>query len=256
VATVHCFFLSDAAPAGRARLAPDDAQHARRVLRLAVGDAALGLDGRGGRWPLRMVALERGEPVFECSAAPSREPAPGEPGSKLPWIEVAVSLPRGARAEEMLDRLVQLGVAAVRPLITERTQGFARELSAGRSARLERIVREACKQSRRAWLPELLPATEVAGLAELARDGATCVLAPEGAESLLDWTRNVPRGTRAAPWRVVVGAEGGLSDAEVRGLAALGAPSVCMGPNILRIETAAEAAVAVLVQAALAQRAD
>lgn len=238
----------------RAWLAPDDEEHARKALRLQVGHAATGLDGRGGRWPLRVERRDPSELVFECTGEPERCPAPGESGSGLPWVEVLVSLPRGGRADDMFERLVQLGVAVVTPLVTERTQGFTRELAPARRARFERLAREACKQSRRAWLPALLEPVDLPSLASANAAGSTCVLSPRANATLLDWAAPQRIGTRAAPWRVVVGAEGGFTDAELRALSDAHAQPVSLGPTILRIETAAEAALAILAHVAWSAR--
>ena len=81
-----------------------------------MGDALIGLDGVGGAWPLVVSRAEPRAFEVELDGQPEREPAPGEEGAPLPWIEVCVPFPRGERAEAMVDRLVQLGTAAIRPL--------------------------------------------------------------------------------------------------------------------------------------------
>src|SRR5436190_12849515 len=145
------FFLDPSASPDAPRLCPSEEEHARRVLRLRAGDSLVGLDGRGRAWPLVVTAAERGRFEVEISGAPRLEPAPGEPGAPLPWIEIAAPWPRGARAEEMLDRLVQLGLASFAPLIPERAAPEARAQSPARSERLARVAAEACKQSGRLW---------------------------------------------------------------------------------------------------------
>src|SRR5262245_35621614 len=148
------FFLADDASPGEPRLCPEDERHAARVLRLGIGDALVALDGRGARHPLRVRALRKGSLELEAAGSPEQDPAPGEAGSDLPWFEVAVAWPRRNRVEGMVGRLVQLGAAAIRPLAA-RQRGP--EEVAGAEPRLERVAREACKQSRRSWLPVLEP---------------------------------------------------------------------------------------------------
>ena len=142
------------------RFAPGEAEHARKALRLRAGDLVEGLDGQGGRWPLRITRLERREAALQLEGEPTFDPAPGEPGAPLPWIEVAVAWPRQTRGTEMLGRLVQLGIAAVRPLEARHQgpQGSPWGPRAGSEPpeRWSRLAREACKQSGRTWLPELL----------------------------------------------------------------------------------------------------
>ena len=136
------FFLSRTPEEGEAELSPGEAGHALRVLRLGPGDEILGLDGRGRAWPLR-IASTTGKRLSLVPAGPALvEPAPGEPGAPLPRIEVACPLPRAGRAEAMLDRLVQLGLAVLTPLVSERTAPGARRLAPNRLRRLERVIAE------------------------------------------------------------------------------------------------------------------
>jgi len=238
---LHRFFLADPESAAP-RLLPEEQRHAASVLRLAAGDRLLGLDGVGGLHPLIVRGLGRAGLELERDGEVLREPAPGEPGAALPWIEVAAAIPKAARAEEMLDRLTQLGVAAFRPLVCERTQGFARELSAGRMQRLQRACMQACKQARRSWLPQILSLARPAELRELLAGKSAALLSPGAEHTLLEWGAKRPRG----PWALIAGPEGGFEPGEVAGLDF--AQPVALGPHVLRIETAVEAASAALVQ--------
>jgi 16S rRNA (uracil1498-N3)-methyltransferase len=242
------FFLARTPDEGTPSLRDEEAEHARRVRRLAVGDPLIGLDGRGRAWPLEVGAVGRRELAVVATGPATSDPAPGEPGAPLPWIEVAVAWPRRGRAEEMLGRLVQLGAAAIQPLAAE--QGGPERAAPADQERTARLLREACKQSRRTWLPELLPTRTPA---ELLTDGrrATAALLDPGAGLGLDtWLRSlIPGadglGTREHPLRLVVGPEGGFTAAERDALLSAGVTPVRLGPHVLRIETAAEAALAV-----------
>jgi 16S rRNA (uracil1498-N3)-methyltransferase len=154
---------------------------------------------------------------------------------------VAVAWPKDARGEDMLGRLVQHGVARIRPLLTERTGA---ERRAGRRTRLERLMREHLKQCGRAWLPVLdEPAPLEAVLAELveALPAPPVHLDPRAAASLA--TVLAEDGGRPSVG-LLVGPEGGWSPAEEALMAASGTRSARLGPHVLRIETAAEAAAA------------
>ena len=235
--------------AERPELAEEELGHAVRVLRLGPGDALVGLDGRGGRWPLRVVGVEGRGLEVEVDGAASFEPAPGEQGASLPWIEIALPLPRG-RGEEVVDRLTQLGIAAVTPLETRRAQEASREVSRARAERLERVARQACKQSGRAWVPVLNQPCAVEALAEERQDATLVVASPRARETLLEWViaRRGELWSEAKPLVVVIGPEGGLAEPEEERLIAAGAHGVGLGPHVLRIEVAAEVAAAVLVQ--------
>jgi 16S rRNA (uracil1498-N3)-methyltransferase len=245
------FTLARTPAEGPPRLAAEDERHAVRVLRMRPGDTLLGFDGRGTAWPLRVVAAGRGGLDLEPCGEPITQPRPGADGAALPWIEVAVALPRGGRSEEMVARLVQLGAAALSPLVSERVQGPLREISPARLEHLRRAMRESCKQCRRLWLPELrepLPPSQLRGLHP---EGDLLVLDPDSPKGILAWARErcADGATARRPLVVVVGPEGGLTEAERADLRGAGAHEVRLGPYLLRIETAAEAAVAGLVLA-------
>jgi 16S rRNA (uracil1498-N3)-methyltransferase len=250
----RAFFLR-AAPEGAAppELAEEERVHARRVLRLAEGDPLVGLDGRGGRWPLVVRRVEAGRLELALAGEPEREPPPGDPAAALPWIEVAVPLPRERRAEEMLDRLVQLGAAALVPLAAERTQGERRGLAPSRLGRLERIAREACKQCGRAWLPEIHAPRTLGAHLDLRAGAPLAVLDPRAPRSggLRSFAERLPpgSGTRERPIGLLVGPEGGFTPEELAAAARAGGVPIRLGPFVLRVETAAEAALAGLVQA-------
>lgn len=240
------FFLSDDAPPGEPRLRPEDEQHAARVLRLGMGASLVGLDGRGARHPMRVRALRKGSFELEPSGPVELVPAPGEEGADLPWFEVAVAWPRRNRVEDMVGRLVQLGAAAIRPLAA-RQRGPEEVPEA--APRLERITREACKQSGRAWLPVLEPPLTPEQLA-LRATSAMAVLDPGAGLSLDTWLRSllpapIGLGTRARPIVLVIGPEGGLAEDERGAFLERGASLAWLGPHVLRVETAAEAAMAV-----------
>jgi len=234
------FFLARSPSDGRAELGEDDARHALRVLRLGVGDRLIGLDGSGGTWPASISAVGRDRVQLRIEAGGRVDPAPGAPGSALPWIEIAVAWPKPGRVEAMLDRLTQLGAAAIAHLACERAGPHARDPSGARRGRLERVLREACKQSGRSWLPVLADAPAEAP-AEL------LLLDPHAESTLPTWALETGRAwTAAMPLRVLVGPEGGFTASEREHWIARGARPVALGPHVLRVETAAEAAMATL----------
>jgi 16S rRNA (uracil1498-N3)-methyltransferase len=241
------FFLAEDASALQPRLCPEDERHAVRVLRLGTGDALVGLDGRGGRHPLRVRALRKGSVELEAEGPVELVPAPGEDGADLPWFEIAVAWPRRNRVEGMIGRLVQLGAAAIRPLAAR--QRGPEEVD-GAAPRLERVAREACKQSRRAWLPVLEPPLSPEDLARHRAQAAVAVLDPLAALSFDTWLRSlrpapIGVGTRARPIVLAIGPEGGFSEGELDVLLSCGASLTWLGPHVLRVETAAEASMAI-----------
>ena len=242
------FFLAEPPGKHPPRLLEGEALHALRVLRIRPGDPCIGIDGRGNSWPLRVVAAGRRDLGFEVTGPPEVEPEAGEPGAPLPFIDVAVAFPRRPRAEEMCRRLTQLGAARITPLLARQTgpQGGPEQ----GEARWARLFQDACKQSRRAWLPELAEACSPLALS-LARPGeGLALLEPGHGMSLDTWARSlVPSpeglGTRRRPITLAIGPEGGFAEDERTALLGRGATAVRVSPHVLRIETAAEAALAI-----------
>jgi len=246
--SLPAFFLSEDTKAGEPRLQREDEQHAARVLRLRPGDSLVGLDGRGGRHPLRVRAVRKGLLELEVAGPVEVVPGPGEADAALPWFEVAVAWPRRNRVESMVGRLVQLGAAAIRPLAAHHRG--PEEVPADAAPRLARVVREACKQSGRSWLPVLEPPLTPVELARHRAEPVMAVLDPLAGLSLDTWLRSllpapIGLGTRARPIVLVIGPEGGLSEEERDALLACDASLTWLGPHVLRVETAAEAAMAI-----------
>jgi len=243
------FHLAGPPSDGRARLTAEDERHALAVLRMKAGDELFGGDGRGRAWPLEVLSTGKHGLELQVAGEELREPQPGSDESALPWIEVAVALPRGGRSEEMLARLTQLGASAVRPLVCERGQGPTREPGAAKAEHLRRAMRDACKQCRRLWIPELREPCTPADLRREHPSSELVALDPRTALRLLDWALLHAAAHARKPIVLAIGPEGGFTPTEQEGLRAAGATEVRLGAYILRVETAAEAAVAVLIAA-------
>jgi 16S rRNA (uracil1498-N3)-methyltransferase len=244
-ASARRFFLERRSPDGHAALQAGEAQHALRVLRLQVGDRLTALDGKGGSWPARVAAVGRNDVEVEFEGEGRIDPPAGAPGSPLPWVEIAVAWPKQGRVEDMLDRLTQLGAAAIAQLSCDRAGPHSGELTGVRRERCERVLREACKQSGRTWLPVLRegPSPKPADI---------LLLDPGASLGLSTWVAEVRaresdrRWTEERPLCVLVGPEGGFTSTEGESWVSRGALPMRLGPNVLRLETAAEAAMAIL----------
>lgn len=228
------YFVPELPPAGGVvGLEPAEARHAVRVMRVAAGDRVTLFDGRGHEALAEVIRPGRDECL--CHAGPRRAVDRELPRS----LVMAVALPRPERAREMAERLSELGVAAVVPLVTARTQ---RPPAENRLEKLRRAVAESCKQCGRNRLMRI--GEPLAFPQALDLPGNRWLLDPGGppASSLL-----AAESPAASPeLLVLVGPEGGWTDDELGQAGERGVRPVSLGPRIYRIETAAVAVAAVV----------
>lgn len=214
-------------------LDPDDAHHLGRVLRLRPGDEVCATDGRGGWRPAHFVDGNRLDPVGEVQVA-------ARPG---PLLTVAFAPVKGDRPELVVQKLTEVGVDRIVLLETARSVvRWDGDRAEKQLDRLRRVAREACGQSRRLWLPEL-------GLGDGTVGGpvppATALSVLGGAGTALAEPGGAPLGHDVTA--VLVGPEGGWTPDELAGAATAGATTCTLGPHVLRSETAAIVAGALMV---------
>jgi len=211
------------------------AHHATRVLRLRRGNSVILFDGRGGEYAATIADLARDAVAVEVGA----------------WQDIeresplAITLAQGISSAERMDltiqKAVELGVAAIQPLATEKSVVRLDEKRAeSRRAHWQRVVISACEQCGRNRLPEVRAPVSVAELCALTREEAAKWLLALDAE-----TRVRDAATSLAESLVIAaGPEAGFSDQETRTLREAGYTPVHLGPRVLRTETAALAAIA------------
>lgn len=218
-------------------LDPAEARHARGAQRLREGDAVVLFDGRGETAEARIVRAARAGVRVQITARARRaRPAPA--------LHVASALPKGERQSQLLGMATQLGMSSFTPLACARSVVRPEQ---GRRERWERILTEACKQSRRAWRPVLLEPEAPAALARArAGDGPVLLLDAAGATPDTILADRAVRG--ASELWLIVGPEGGLDDEERHACLAAGAQPLAVSDAILRIETAVAAGLALLGQ--------
>ncbi len=221
-------------PGAGVSLTGKQAHYLGRVLRVAPGQTVVLFNGDGRDYACEVLGAARNS--LELSVN-SRLPAKAE--SPLA-ITVVQAVSRGERMDQTLQKCTELGAAAFQPLWSERVElRLAGAKLARRQQHWQGVVVSACEQSGRAVIPEVKSAAKLAEWAPMPPAGARLVLAP-GADLGLEATAD--RGAV----ELVVGPEGGFSDAELDLLVSLGAVPVGLGPRVLRTETAAPAAVAIL----------
>lgn len=213
------------------------AAHAVRVLRLQPGDAVTLFNGDGNDYPARLtIATAR-----QVSARiDSRSAANRESPLRITLVQ---ALARGEKMDWIVQKAVELGVAAIVPIVTERSEV---KLDGPRAAkRLEHwraIMAAACEQSGRAVVP-LIESPQPLGpwLATLAHDDATRLVVHPG-----DGARTQALQQSARPVMLAIGPEGGFGGRDLTALRAAGFRALSLGPRILRTETAGLAAIAAL----------
>lgn len=213
-ARAHVFVADLMRPA----LGDDDRHHLRRVLRLAPGADVTACDGHGGWRPCRLTRSSDLEPAGEAIVDPRPTPA----------LTVAFALVKGQHPELVVQKLTELGVDRVVPFVAGRSVVRWDDAKSARQAeRLAAIARQAAMQCRRTHLPGVSAVETFGGAAAL--DGATLADAAGGPVTSDHRT-------------LLVGPEGGWSDEE----RAAGLPAVRLGAHVLRAETAAITAGALL----------
>ncbi len=216
-------------------IAGDDGHHLERVRRVRAGERITATDGAGSWRAYEVVAAgnarislaARGDVVVEPVLAPA--------------LAVAFALTKREKPEVVVQKLTELGVDRIRPVLAARSVVQWDDRKAGAAlARWERVAREAVMQCRRARLPVIDAVAPVASLAGtpglLVADRGPDGVAPGPPE---------PAGPEG--WTALVGPEGGFAPEELEGLAAAGPLGrLAVGPHVLRAETAAIAVAAVL----------
>jgi 16S rRNA (uracil1498-N3)-methyltransferase len=216
---------------------PEQANYLRNVLRLGPGATVLAFNGRDGEWRASLASSRRGQ----CTLTAEARTRPQQQG---PDVEYLFAPLKHARLDYMVQKATELGVAALRPVYTRRTV-------AGR-VNLERMranAIEAAEQCGVLWVPRIETPERLDKALDALPPSRPLIFCDEGAlvASPIEALSAIPKG----PAAVLIGPEGGFDDEERARL--LARPSVCpisLGPRIMRADTAAVAALA-LVNAVL-----
>jgi 16S rRNA (uracil1498-N3)-methyltransferase len=232
-------FLVDTVPSGsHAVLDGPEGRHAAAVRRLQPGEELVIADGRGAA-ALCVVETVQGKESLALHVARSwTEPQP------QPRIVLAQALIKGDRGELAIELATETGVDAIVPWRAGRSIVKWEDGPRGAKAlaRWRSTVREAAKQSRRAWVPEVAEPVTTRQLVELVRKSAVTVVLDAAADTGLRDLALPAEGDLV----IVVGPEGGISDSESEALRAAGAQVARLGPTVLRASTAGAATIAAL----------
>lgn len=235
---MHWFFADPGAWSGD-RVVLDDAEshHALRVLRIAAGDIVTVTDGRGTVGRCAVAEVSGGRVTATILERESR-PRPH------PEIVVYQGAPKGRKADDVIERLAELGVAEV--TVYEGRRSVVR-WDAARTDRLaERwraLARSAAKQSRNSFVTRTEEVLGWDGLIARVKTEPLCAVLWEEASTPL----RIALKDGAERIALVIGPEGGLDYQEAEQLASTGAQLVWLGPHILRTENAPVVAAAAVL---------
>jgi 16S rRNA (uracil1498-N3)-methyltransferase len=232
-------FLVPELPAGPTfTLDGPEGHHAANVQRLRVGERLILGDGRGGTATAEVAGLGKGTVRLALTGRDFVAAAD-------PRLVVVQGIAKGDRGELAVQAMTETGVDEIMPWAASRSVAQWRG-DRGHKARDKwaATAREAAKQARRPWLPEVAGDPDCSTRQVTARLGAAAAafVLHEGATSRLTAVELPSAGEIV----VVVGPEGGIADAEIDAFVAAGAVPVRLGDAVLRTSTAGVAALAVL----------
>ena len=220
-----------------------DHHYLTRVLRLTQGDHVLLLDGSGAVADAQVTAIDAQALTVELQRI---EQAPI--AAALPPLHLYVGILKGERHDWVIEKATELGAARIVSLACARSvPSLSGDRADKRQGRWQRVAQAAAQQCRRPQVPQISPPCSFreglaqcdVGLRLLFSEGTAPPLRrilqrPEGTD--------VPPATQGAAISLLIGPEGGLTDEECAEAAAAGFRACSLGPNILRAETAAMAA--------------
>ncbi len=241
------FYLDDtldvhAVPGSTCTLSGPEARHAVSVSRLRVGESVHLGNGRGLMLDVTATQVDKDHVTFVVNTVEHVAP----PHSRVVLVQ---ALTKGDRDERAIEAATELGIDEVVPWAAERSvsvwSGSKRERGVERWAT---IVREAAKQSIRAFVPIVSEHDTTAQVCDRFSDALILVLDPNGlVDSESRWRSLVSDASATArPVVLIVGPEGGISPAELEHFTAAGAHRVRLGSNVLRSSTAGPAFLAAI----------
>ena len=226
------FVTSEAFAAGRQVTLGQEEVHHIRVRRLDVGARVALLDGQGLRGTGHLVRVAKRNATVEVESAEQEEPRRA--------IHLLVPIAEKDRMLWLAEKACELGAASWRPVDFRRSKSVAaRGTGTMFNQKVAARMRAAMEQSGNAWMPTGYPEASVERAIAAAPEGVRLVL--DGAGSPMELGDD-----GSASISIVVGPEGGIEDDEMEMFAKAGFAKLSLGPNILRFETAAIAALAVL----------
>ncbi|OEZ67005.1 ribosomal RNA small subunit methyltransferase E [Janthinobacterium sp. HH103] len=231
------FFCPQPLAIGATIALPDAVAHHVHVVRLMPGEAITVFNGEGGEYTAVLCNVEKKRANAELKSHTARE-------AELPYaVTLAQALPEASKMDWIIEKAIELGAAGIVPLAAQRcVVRLSAERAEKKLAHWQAIIVSASEQCGRNRLAQLAPLQDFNSWSSQQDLHKRIILTPRAEQSLADWARHQPPQAIT----VMVGPEGGFSEAEEKAALAAGAIGLAMGPRILRTETAGLTALATL----------
>jgi 16S rRNA (uracil1498-N3)-methyltransferase len=231
-------FIADESHGDRAALVGDHAIHLSKVLRAKVGqEFDIVVDGRVRRGDIATISAGRVE--FQLHETVQTD------SPQQRQVTLLLSVFKFDRFEWALEKGVELGVAAIVPVLARRTEPHLAKAAAKRVERWRRVAREASQQARRPAEPEISKPTALKSAVESAQ--GTRVLLSEHESPQRISLKKLLADDASGPLTLAIGPEGGWTPEELKMFEQNGWRFASLGPTVLRVETATIAALAIAI---------
>ncbi len=219
----------------------DEYRHFITVLRKKTGDLIHFLDGQGGKYTGKIIAIDSGNNSFQAEVETHCHCRPNSPA-----ITLAMALPKGKKFVFIIQKAVELGIKKIIPLESRYSvkQLPATEDKERKFSQWQKTALEAIKQCGNPYLPEIkhpIPLTSMIFPA-----GKDCVKLLFHGPAAKGISTQAAALARAREVLMIIGPEGGFSPEEIEFLSGYGCQEISLGSTILRLETATIAAIAIV----------
>lgn len=231
-AKIRLFVPDDLAAGAVVVLDQGQTHYLANVMRQKARDQILLFNGRDGEWLAQVTRIGKKAVDLKVISLSRQQTA-------TPDLELLFAPVKKLRLDFLVQKATELGVTALRPVITARTNAKVKQ------DRMEANVIEAAEQSGRLDIPEVCSPVSLTALLEDWPEGRMLIFCDE-ARDAPELSKALQTSAHKGPWSLLIGPEGGFSDEERQALKAFDAAlAVSLGPRIMRSDTAALAALAV-----------
>ena len=223
----------------KAEISGEEFKHMTQVLRCKTGDTFVLLDGSGFEYTSVITDVLDNSVIFDVINKQYSE------SESAVHITLYQGMPKAQKLETIIQKATELGVYAVVPFVAARSIKLPEKNVDKKTERMQRIAKEAVKQSRRAIVPKISPPITFKHLSEQLIKYDLIVLCDEHEKSTtLKEALSCNTGNSIA---LIIGPEGGFEPSEINSLMQCGANPITLGKRILRTETAGPAAIAMIM---------